>query len=223
MNDMIATLAIAALPMIFAITVHEVAHAYVARHFGDPTAAQAGRITLNPLSHIDPVGTLLLPALLFFFSGGKFAFGYAKPVPVNFGRLRHPKRDMLWVAAAGPFANLLMAAFWMFLLQHLPSLPVFPYSQALMEMSFYGVLINLTLMLLNLLPLPPLDGGRITVSLLPLKWAIPYARLEPYGMVVIIALLAIPAGWLGLGGQSLLGAILSPMLEASFGLLHSLF
>jgi Zn-dependent protease len=223
MNDMIAMLAIAALPIIFAITVHEAAHAWVARYFGDPTAAQAGRITLNPLTHIDPIGTLLLPALLFFLSGGKFAFGYAKPVPVNSDRLRHPKRDMLWVAAAGPFANLLMAVFWMFLLQHLPMLPVFPYSQALMEMSFCGVLINLTLMLLNLLPLPPLDGGRITTCLLPLKWAVPYARLGLYGMIIVIALLAIPARWLGLGGQSLWGTILFPMLEASFELLYSLF
>ncbi|MDR3056160.1 MAG: site-2 protease family protein [Zoogloeaceae bacterium] len=223
MNELIATIAVAALPMIFAITLHEAAHGYVARYFGDPTAAQAGRITLNPVAHIDLVGTILIPAFLLLISGGKFAFGYAKPVPVNFGRLRHPKQDMFWVAAAGPFSNLLMAAGWMFLLMHLPNPPVFPFGEAIMTMCFYGVLINLTLMLLNLLPIPPLDGGRIVVSLLPMKWAIPYARLERYGMLMIVALLFIPANWLGLPGNSLLSAILSPLLDGGIRLLQSLF
>ncbi|MDR1889925.1 MAG: site-2 protease family protein [Zoogloeaceae bacterium] len=223
MNEIISILAIAALPMIFAITLHEAAHGYVARYFGDPTAARAGRITLNPIAHIDLLGTILLPLLLLWISGGKFAFGYAKPVPVNFGRLRHPKQDMLWVAAAGPFSNLLMALLWAFLFFHLPNPPVFPYGEALMSMCSYGVIINLTLMLLNLLPVPPLDGGRIVTSLLPMKWAIPYAQLERYGMLIIIALLFIPADLLGLRGSSLLSAILLPLLDGCFKVLQFLF
>ncbi|GHT96338.1 peptidase M50 [Betaproteobacteria bacterium] len=223
MNDMIATIAVAAIPMIFGITLHEAAHGYVARYFGDPTAAQAGRITLNPVKHIDLFGTILMPGLLLLISGGAFAFGYAKPVPVNFGRLRHPKQDMLWVAAAGPFSNLLMALLWAFLLFNLPNPPAFPYGAAMMSMCSFGVIINLTLMLLNLLPVPPLDGGRIVTSLLPMRWAIPYAQLERYGMLIILALLFIPASWLGLRGNSLLSAILLPLLNACLGLLQSIF
>jgi Zn-dependent protease len=223
MNELIATLAVAALPIIFAVTLHEAAHGYVARYFGDPTAAQAGRITLNPLAHIDPIGTLLLPGALLLLSGGQFMFGYAKPVPVNFGRLRHPKQDMLWVAAAGPFVNLLMAIAWMFLFMGLPNPPLFPYGEIITQMCLYGVLINLMLMILNLMPLPPLDGGRIVTSLLPMKWAIPYSRIEPYGMAIIIALLVIPANWVGLEGRSLLSAILHPLLSGCFAFFQSIF
>jgi Zn-dependent protease len=203
-NYLIASLTIAALPLIFAITLHEAAHAYVARYFGDDTAARQGRITLNPLPHIDPVGTLLLPAGLFLLSGGAFAFGYAKPVPVDFSRLRHPKQDMLWVAAAGPFANLLMLLAWALLHKLVFHIPVNPfYTQALVSMCIFGVTINLVLMLLNLLPLPPLDGGRIVVSLLPLRQAVAFSRIEPYGMLILIFLLA----------TGLLSALLDPMIN----------
>ncbi len=182
------TLSIAALPVIFAITLHEAAHGYVARHFGDPTAWQAGRISLNPLRHIDPIGTVALPALLFVLKS-PFIFGWAKPVPVDFNRLRHPKRDMLWVAAAGPAVNLLMALGWaaLFKLNALVAAHAFSYPLALM--CNIGININLALMVLNLLPLPPLDGGRIVVSLLPYRLALPFSRLERWGFLILLALL----------------------------------
>ena len=190
---LIQTICIAALPVIFAITLHEAAHGYAARHFGDPTAWLAGRISLNPLRHIDPVGTLLVPALILITSsmvaGGAILFGWAKPVPVNFGGLRHPKRDMLWVAAAGPAANLVMALLWAALFKLAFLLPHTAYSLPLAEMSRVGVNINLVLMVLNLLPLPPLDGGRIAVSLLPLPLAIKFARLERWGFPILLLLL----------------------------------
>ncbi|MDR1350035.1 MAG: site-2 protease family protein [Zoogloeaceae bacterium] len=208
--SLIANLTIAALPLIFAITLHEAAHAYVARYFGDDTAARLGRITLNPLSHIDPFGTLLLPAGLFLLSGGQFAFGYAKPVPVNFARLKNPKADMLWVAAAGPCANLLMVIAWALLHKLVFNVPVNPYTQALVSMCLFGVTFNLVLMLLNLLPLPPLDGGRIVVSLLPMRQAIAFSRLEPYGMIILLILILTKA----------LDAILLPLLNFSFLLLR---
>ncbi len=167
----IQTLAISALPVIFAITLHEAAHGYAARHFGDPTAWQAGRISINPLRHVDLVGTIIVPAMILLLSAGSFLFGWAKPVPVNFGRLRHPKQDMLWVAAAGPGVNLLMALGWGLLLKMAVAMPVHGYSQAMAEMARVGININGVLMVLNLLPLPPLDGGRIAVSLLPHRQA----------------------------------------------------
>jgi Zn-dependent protease len=165
--NVIQTLAISALPVIFAITLHEAAHGYAARHFGDPTAYQLGRISINPLRHIDLVGTILVPALILLVSAGGLLFGWAKPVPVNFGQLRRPKQDMLWVAAAGPAANLLMALGWALALKLAISMPDFVYAVALKEMARVGISINGVLMLLNLLPIPPLDGGRIAVSLLP--------------------------------------------------------
>jgi Zn-dependent protease len=183
----IQTLAISALPVIFAITLHEAAHGYAARHFGDPTAYQAGRISLNPLRHVDPLGTLLLPAITVLLGG--FLFGWAKPVPVNFARLRHPKQDMLWVAAAGPATNLFMAVCWALVLKLVVSSPEFVYSRALAQMSQVGIGINAVLLFLNLLPLPPLDGGRIAVSLLPPRAAAGLANLEPYGLFILIALL----------------------------------
>ena len=188
-NALIQTIAIAALPVIFAITLHEAAHGYAARHFGDPTAWQLGRITLNPIKHIDPVGTILIPAAILLFSGGAFLFGYAKPVPVDFGRLRNPKRDMLWVAAAGPGANLFMALCWAFLLKLAWFLPPNEFTLPLTEMSKIGIMINCVLMVLNLLPLPPLDGGRIAVSLLPHSLAWKYARLERWGFPILLVLL----------------------------------
>lgn len=187
--NIIQTLAISALPVILAITLHEAAHGYVARHFGDPTAWQAGRISLNPLRHIDPVGTLLIPALILLLSAGNFLFGWAKPVPVDFSRLRNPKKDMFWVAAAGPGANLIMALGWALLLKAAVDLPPHAYSVAMAEMGRVGIAINGVLMILNLLPLPPLDGGRIAVSLLPHRAAWKFARLEPYGMFILLALL----------------------------------
>jgi Zn-dependent protease len=188
MENFIQTLAIYALPVIFAITLHEAAHGYVARHFGDPTAWQLGRISLNPLRHIDLVGTIVLPVLLLVSHAG-FLFGWAKPVPVDFGRLRKPKQDMLWVAAAGPAANLLMALGWALLLKLDILLPEHAYSVPLAEMARAGIEVNAVLMLLNLLPIPPLDGGRIAVSLLPPKAAWRYSQLERYGFIILLALL----------------------------------
>jgi len=185
--SLLATIALYAVPVVFAITLHEAAHGYVARMFGDQTAWMLGRVTLNPLKHIDPVGTVLVPISLLLISklmgGGGFLFGWAKPVPVNFGNLRHPKRDMLWVAAAGPAANFAMAFAWAFVAK-------FSTSNGLDLMASAGVITNVVLMVLNLLPIPPLDGGRIAVSLLPHRLAMSYARLEAYGFMLVILLLA---------------------------------
>ena len=183
------TLSIAALPVILAITLHEAAHGYVARHFGDPTAWQAGRISLNPLRHIELFGTILLPALLHFI-GSPFLFGWAKPVPVNFSRLRNPKQDMFWVALAGPAVNLLMAIAWTALLKIDVLLPRNYFTFPLALMCEIGIGVNLALMGLNLLPLPPLDGGRIAVGLLPYRLAAPLSRLEPWGFPILLVLLA---------------------------------
>lgn len=216
MDNLIQALAIYALPVIFAITLHEAAHGYAARHFGDPTAWQMGRISLNPLRHIDPVGTILVPALILLTSsmlGSGFLFGWAKPVPVDFGRLRHPKRDMLWVAAAGPAANLVMLFGWALLFKYGVSHPESLYGGASQAMGQAGILINASLMLLNLLPIPPLDGGRIMVSLLPHRMAWRFAQIEPYGMVIL----------LGLMFTGLLSAILSPLMQAFLTLIQSLF
>lgn len=188
-DNIIQQIAIWALPMIFAITLHEAAHGYVARHFGDPTAWQAGRITLNPIRHIDLWGTIVIPIAILVFSGGSFLFGYAKPVPVDFGRLRHPKRDMLWVAAAGPGANFAMVLFWGAWIKLAAVMPDHAYTLAMKEMGLAGTYWNAMLMVLNLLPIPPLDGGRITFSLLPTRMAWKYAQIEPYGLVILLALL----------------------------------
>jgi Zn-dependent protease len=207
----IQTLAIAALPLVFAITLHEAAHGYVARHFGDPTAWQLGRISLNPLRHIDPLGTLLLPAILVLV--GAPVFGWAKPVPVDFSRLRHPKQDMFWVAAAGPAANLFMAVCWALVLKIVVSTPDFVFHQAMGEMSRYGITINAVLLFLNLLPLPPLDGGRIAVSLLPPRAAWNLARIEPFGIPILLALLVF----------GVLDTVLLPMVGKLLFLLKFLF
>lgn len=188
MDHLIQTLAIAALPVIFAITLHEAAHGYMAHYCGDLTAYEAGRLSLNPLRHIDPVGTLLLPALILLFSGGSLLFGYAS-TPVNFSRLRRPKQDMLWVAAAGPLANLAMAIGWGCMLKLAQLLPVNAYTLPLERMADLGMDVNIGLMLLNLLPIPPLDGGRIAVSLLPYRQAVAFSRVEPWGFPILILLL----------------------------------
>lgn len=179
-------IAVTVIPMILAITVHEAAHGYAARHFGDMTAHQLGRISLNPLRHIDPMGTVLIPSLTMIF-GGIF-FGWAKPVPVNFMKLHHPKRDMLWVAAAGPASNLLMAAIWALSMKLAFLLPVTA-APFFLWMCAAGVMTNTVLMVLNLIPLPPLDGGRIMVSLLPTHLAVKYALIERYGFIILIILL----------------------------------
>lgn len=212
-NALIQTIAIAALPVVFAITLHEAAHGYAARHFGDPTAWQAGRISLNPLRHIDPVGTVLLPLLILLFSAGSFLFGYAKPVPVNFGRLRNPKQDMFWVALAGPAANLFMALVWAALLKLAWEMPVNDFTVPLSEMSKLGVIINCVLMVLNLLPLPPLDGGRIAVSLLPYPLASKFAQLERWGFPILLLLLF----------TGILGLVMSPLVQMLAGLIETLF
>ncbi len=213
MESIIQTVAIMALPVIFAITLHEAAHGYAARHFGDPTAWQLGRISINPLRHIDLWGTIVIPILIVVFSQGSFLFGYAKPVPVNFGRLRHPKRDMLWVALAGPGANLAMALGWALMLRVAWELPANPYTLPLSEMSKMGVMVNVVLMVLNLFPLPPLDGGRVAVSLLPLRLAVPFSRLERWGFPILLLLLF----------TGLLGAVMNPLVQAVVILIESLF
>ena len=185
-SQLIQTVLIYALPVLFSITVHEAAHGYAARYFGDHTASMLGRITLNPLKHIDPVGTILMPLLLYFATSGAFLFGYAKPVPVNFGNLRHPKRDMIWVALAGPLSNLLQALLWLALSSVLKELNI--NERFFVEMAHAGVLVNLVMWAFNLFPLPPLDGGRILVGLLPYRMAYPISRVEPYGFFIVMAL-----------------------------------
>jgi len=184
--QIIQTVAIYAIPVLFAITVHEAAHGYAARHFGDNTAYKLGRITLNPIKHIDPVGTIAMPLLLYFATSGAFLFGYAKPVPVNFGRLRNPKRDMVWVALAGPGANLAQAILWTISLYLLLALGVD--ERFFLNMCRAGVLVNLVMFAFNLFPLPPLDGGRILVGLLPHRPAELVSRLEPWGFFIVLAL-----------------------------------
>lgn len=206
MQELITTLTIWALPVLFAITLHEAAHGYAARHFGDTTAEQAGRISLNPLRHIDPVGTVLVPGLIIAASalvgGSPILFGWARPVPVNFGRLRNPKADMLWVAAAGPLANLVMAIGWALLFRLAAASPDNMYALPMAKMADAGIQINAVLMFLNLVPLPPLDGGRIVVSLLPARQAYKFAQIEPYGFPILLLLLF----------TGILGDILGPLV-----------
>jgi Zn-dependent protease len=186
-SNLIQTVLIYALPVIFAITVHEAAHGYVARHFGDNTAESMGRVTLNPMKHIDPIGTILMPLMLYFATSGAFLFGYAKPVPVNFGRLRHPKRDMIWVALAGPVSNFIQAILWALVLVALVAAGVD--ETFFIKMAQGGVLVNLVMWAFNLFPLPPLDGGRVLAGLLPSGPAQNFlARIEPYGFFIVMAL-----------------------------------
>ena len=212
-GPIIQMLAIAALPVIFAITLHEAAHGYAARHFGDPTAWQLGRISLNPLRHIDPIGTIVIPIAILLFSGGSFLFGYAKPVPVDFSRLRQPKQDMLWVAAAGPGANLVMALGWAALLKLAWLMPGGEYTLPLSEMSKIGIIVNCVLMVLNLLPLPPLDGGRIAVSLLPHHLAWKFAQLERWGFPILLVLLF----------TGILGVVMDPLVDLAVRLIEAIF
>ncbi len=215
-DALIQTIALAAIPVLFAITLHEAAHGYAARHFGDMTAYAQGRISLNPMRHIDPVGTILLPLLTLFVGG--ILFGWAKPVPVNFGALRHPKQDMFWVALAGPAANLVMALFWGLMFKVAMMFPGNYFAEPLIGMAQFGVTINAILLVLNLLPLPPLDGGRIAISLLPHRQAFQLAKVEPYGMVILILLAVVP-----IGGQPVLSWILSPLVRTVIHLIETIF
>jgi Zn-dependent protease len=215
-DALIQTIALAAIPVLFAITLHEAAHGYAARHFGDLTAYAAGRISLNPFRHIDPIGTVLLPLLTLFVGG--ILFGWAKPVPVNFAALRHPKQDMFWVALAGPAANLFMALFWGLMMKLAMMNPTNYFADPLIGMADIGVTINAILLVLNLLPLPPLDGGRIAVSLLPHRQAYKLSRIEPYGMVILILLAVVPVG-----GRPILSWVLMPLVGAVVRLISTIF
>lgn len=184
--ELVQTVLIYALPVLFAITAHEAAHGYAARYFGDNTAAMMGRVTLNPLPHIDWIGTLVMPLVLYFATSGAMLFGYAKPVPVRFDRLRRPKRHMIWVALAGPAINLLQAFLWGVLFYVL--LAVGLHERFFLEMCKAGMLVNVVMFAFNLFPLPPLDGGRIMVGLLPWRQAVTYSRIEPYGFYIVMGL-----------------------------------
>lgn len=186
MDDLIRTIAVYALPVLFAITLHEAAHAYAARYLGDSTAYMQGRMSLNPTRHIDPFGTIIIPILLYIATGGSFLFGYAKPVPIDYGNLRKPKRDMAWVALAGPAANFVMALLWLIFAILLAAAGV--QEVFFIRMAQAGVLTNLVMFAFNLFPIPPLDGGRILTSVLPHRYAYKFAQIEPYGFFIVMAL-----------------------------------
>jgi Zn-dependent protease len=210
--DELYKIILALIPIITAITLHEAAHGWVAFKLGDSTAKDLGRITANPIKHIDPIGTVLIPIVMIVVTG--IAFGYAKPVPVNVRNFEHPQKDMALVALAGPLSNFIMAIFWMFVLSL--SIKLLPYGGGLSEakyMAGIGVIINILLMVINLLPLLPLDGGRIVTGILPFKWAVIFVRTERFGMVLIILLLV----------TGFLGKILMPMVEMVQNSLFSLF
>ncbi len=208
-SNLIQTVLIYALPVIFAITLHEAAHGYAAQHFGDNTAAMMGRVTLNPFAHIDPMGTVLMPLLLYFSTGGAFLFGYAKPVPVRFDRLRHPKTDMIWVALAGPAANLVQALLWGAATYLLIANGIS--ERFFLEMCKAGLLTNVVMFAFNLFPLPPLDGGRILVGLLPWRQAVWVSRIEPWGFFIVMALVitgVVSTLWM------------QPLMHLTFGLIE---
>lgn len=190
-NHLIQTVLIFALPVLFAITLHEAAHGYVANYFGDGTARMMGRVTLNPMNHIDMVGTILMPLVLYFATSGAMLFGYAKPVPVRFGNLRNPKKDMVWVALAGPAINLLQALLWGLVLFALTGLNV--QERFFLAMAQGGVMVNVVMFAFNLFPIPPLDGGRIVVGLLPWKAAMSFSRIEPYGFFIVMFMVMVGA------------------------------
>ena len=211
-TQLVQTVAIYALPVLFAITLHEAAHGYVARHFGDMTAYAQGRISLNPVRHVDIIGTLVVPLAILLLSGGRFLFGWAKPVPVNYSALRSPKRDMLWVAAAGPASNLAMAIGWAVLLKLAILLPENSFTVPMRLMGEAGIKVNLVFMFLNLLPILPLDGGRILASLLPNRMAWQYSRLEPWGLPLLVLLLL----------TNVLDIVLMPLIGTSDALIRAL-
>ena len=210
--NLISTLFVFVIPVIFAVTVHEVAHGWVASQFGDQTAKSMGRLTLNPVKHIDPVGTIVVPAIMYFTSG--FIFGWAKPVPVNWRNLGHPRRDMAIVAIAGPAANLLMLLFWAMLAKVIMLLgdDSNHLTQLLFIMCSIGITINIVLMILNLFPVLPLDGGRILTAMLPRNLAISFSRLEPYGLIILVVLLL----------SGILWKILLPLIGGTQSLIYQL-
>ncbi len=210
-TEIIQSIAVGTIPIIFAITLHEASHAYAARYFGDPTAYMLGRMTLNPFKHIDPVGTILIPIVTRVLTG--FYFGWAKPVPVNFGGLRDPKRHMIWVAAAGPFANFVMMIIWAVACKLLVSLPVSEPAQFLVSMAVAGIEVNVLFMILNLFPILPLDGGRIVAGLLPDRLSYAYSRLEPYGLFILLGLMI----------SGLLGSLMLPVVAYTLKTLQSTF
>jgi Zn-dependent protease len=212
LNQLVQTLAIYALPVLFAITLHEAAHGYVARHFGDMTAHAQGRISLNPGRHIDLVGTIIVPLVILFLSGYKFLFGWAKPVPVNYSALRKPRQHMAWVAAAGPASNLAQALIWAALLKLAVIAPDNFFAVPLRLMSEAGIVVNLVFMFLNLLPILPLDGGRILASLLPSRAAWQYAKLEPLGVPLLVILLL----------TNVLSVVLEPLVGVSDALIRAI-
>jgi Zn-dependent protease len=208
--NFLVTVSIYAFPVIFAITLHEAAHGYVARYFGDTTAYMLGRITLNPVKHIDPIGTILLPLVTVFVSG--FMFGWAKPVPVNERNLRRPKEDMLWVAAAGPASNVIQAIVWAVIAKALSYAAGSPISTFWFAVAEAGIQVNVVFAILNLFPLLPLDGGRMVASLLPARLSAGYARLEPYGMIVLIVLIV----------TGVFSWLLSPLVRGTLTQINSL-
>jgi Zn-dependent protease len=241
-NLLVQTVAIYALPVLFAITLHEAAHGYVARHFGDLTAHAQGRISLNPLRHVDFIGTIVVPVVILILSSQKLLFGWAKPVPVNYSALRKPRQHMGLVAAAGPASNLVMAVLWALLLRAFVAMTDRPAAwmdvaqnhgtgglvEAVMQagsgaaefmigVSAAGVLVNLVFMLLNLIPILPLDGGRILASLLPRRAAWQFAKLEPWGLPVLLLLLFVPVY-----GSNAISIVLTPLLFESEALLRAM-
>ena len=215
--SIIQKITVYAIPLIFAITLHEAAHAYAARYFGDSTAYMLGRMTLNPIKHIDPVWTLAIPLALLLMKS-PFLFGAAKPVPVNFGGLRNPKRDMVWVAAAGPLANLAMMVAWAGLAKVALALGISAPSNFLILVAQAGIYVNALLMVFNLIPLLPLDGGRVLAGILPRGLARVYDRHEPYGMFILIGLLALDS----VGVTNFFGALVWPLIEISMKSIYAI-
>ncbi len=210
-TQLVQTVAIYALPLLFAITLHEAAHGYVARHFGDMTAYAQGRVSLNPLRHIDLNGTIIVPLVLIALSGGKFAFGWAKPVPVNFSALRKPKQHMAWVAAAGPAVNVLMAIGWAALLKVGLEMPRSSLSGPLVQMAIAGIVVNVVLTVINLLPILPLDGGRIVAGILPRKLAWQYGKAERWGGYLLMVFIAASLADAWLADGRYLGRVFAPL------------
>ncbi|APC96797.1 site-2 protease family protein [Francisella frigiditurris] len=214
LNQLLLTILMAGIPLIFAITLHEAAHAYIAKFRGDKTAYNLGRVTLNPVPHIDLIGTIIVPGLLLLSSmtvGFPFIFGWAKPVPINYNNLKNPRSDMAMVALAGPLANFIMAVVWALLYKHIT---LHPYIQ---QMALYGMIINVVLMVLNLLPIPPLDGSRIVSAILPPKVAYKYNSIERYGFFILLALIIIP-----FQGGNLLFFILNPFISFTLQIIQAI-